>query len=599
MKYRILGADFETDHDDGSAWVVQWSISTGDAEAHGSDLDSYIQSIYELTELEPLCIVYFHNFAYDMRFQTWLFQSLMNDGWQASYILRAGRPIELTFALDGRKLKFRDSMAKMPGDLRSLARSVGMRKLESPRGSFYPGWSSDLTEADFQYVDNDARIVAVAMNLLHSEGRMRATASSDAWHFAREMIGRMSWDNYFPRLSARLDGELRHAYWGGLNVSEHQGYYEGVLTHEDVHSMYPTVMTYDLLPIGLPTLGKEPSGDLWVRKCRLKLKLKEGMIAWFQFKDALDAEMEGLKTTTPVVETAFWHQMWISNIDIETVSKWYDIEFDPAYEDEYFNFKGETGIFAEYIDHWYAEKESQPKGSLLYNSAKRMMNALYGRFALNPEVEENELIWNDDIETYDFLKSFRLNEDNDAYVPFALFVTAHARRRLLENAMAVGPENVVHCDTDSVIHIGPEAPSIDHSGGLGTWGIESRPYAIWEGGFKRYIELLDPAPVGLKSFAVACAGVPQRVDDDGCPVGMWVELLDDPSVITRAGTILGQEHYRIVSPWLRSLYLENGRDPDDVDTRKLIPVKVHGGVILEPRQHQLNDGMMWRFRRSA
>lgn len=597
MKYRILGADFETDHDDSSAWVVQWAISTGTAEYHGADLDSYIDAIYQTLEYEPYTIIYFHNFAYDMRFQTWLFQDLVNEGYIPSYLIRNGRPIQLTFKGHGRKLQFRDSMAKMPGNLKSLAKSVGMKKLESPRGSFDAGWSKDLTENDYTYVDNDARIVAVAMNKLHEAGRAHATASSDAWHFAKELLGPKTWANYFPKLSGRLDGELRHAYWGGLNVSENKGYYRGTITHEDVHSMYPTVMTYDLLPIGKPIISDKPRLDLWIKRCCIKLHLKPGLFPWFQFKDALNAHMEGLKTTEPITDTAYFHEMWITNVDWETISKWYVIEEDPDYIPQYHCFKSKIGVFKDYISYWYNEKESQPKGSLLYNSAKRMMNSLYGRFALNPEVEENDLYFNEELETFDFEKHFITNEDNDAYVPFAIFVTANARRRLLDNAYAVGADNVIHCDTDSVIHKGNPAMGVPHGSALGTWGIESTPYAIWEGGFKRYVEQLKPVVASHHDYSIACAGVPQNVNDDDVPIGMWVEILDNPSRICEYGYTLGHTDYRIESDWLRKLYIEHGMNPDSVNTMKLIPVKVKGGVILTERQHQLSDGMITRLRR--
>jgi hypothetical protein len=77
---------------------------------------------------------------------------------------------------------------------------------------------------------------------------------------------------------------------------------------------------------------------------------------------------------------------------------------------------------------------------------------------------------------------------------------------------------------------------------------------------------------------------------------MWIELLDDPQLITTS-SVLGHEDYHIKSEWLRRIYEENGMDPDHVNTMKLIPRKVPGGVILEPRQHTLSDNMSWRLRR--
>ena len=227
-----------------------------------------------------------------------------------------------------------------------------------------------------------------------------------------------------------------------------------------------------------------------------------------------------------------------------------------------------------------------------------MINSLYGRFALAPETEENKLEYCEDLGDWDWISEDTLNEDSDAYLPYAMFITAYARARLLENVMAVGCENVIHCDTDSVIHYGPPSEDVEHGEHLGTWGIESTPKAIYEGGFKRYIEVLNEPIQSPKDISMACAGVPQKFDPTGkVPIGMWVELLDDPSRICETGRTLGQTDYHIESDWLRRIYLDNGFDPDHVNTNKLIPETVPGGTILRERQHCLNDMMIYRFRR--
>ena len=77
---------------------------------------------------------------------------------------------------------------------------------------------------------------------------------------------------------------------------------------------------------------------------------------------------------------------------------------------------------------------------------------------------------------------------------------------------------------------------------------------------------------------------------------MWVEILDDPRIITTA-SVLGHKEYKIKSQWLRDLYLKNGMEPDRVNTFKLIPEKVPGGIILREREHTLSDNLVYRFRR--
>ena len=92
--------------------------------------------------------------------------------------------------------------------------------------------------------------------------------------------------------------------------------------------------------------------------------------------------------------------------------------------------------------------------------------------------------------------------------------------------------------------------------------------------------------------------MPQRkhIEHPDVPIGMWVELLDDPSRILQR-IELGEPDYRIRSDWLRKLYIDNGMDPDHVNTLKLMPRKVSGGVILEGKTHTLRDNISFRIRK--
>lgn len=233
-----------------------------------------------------------------------------------------------------------------------------------------------------------------------------------------------------------------------------------------------------------------------------------------------------------------------------------------------------------------------------------MINSFYGRTGLNVSKDEVHLEWDEDLGDYNWsIDTLDDDEDNDAYIPYATFATAWARKKLLDNALQImrqyGPDALIHCDTDSCIYHGGPCEDIDYGEHLGTWGLESEPPIVIESGFKRYMELKEFPMTSMDDLiGMACAGVPQKWDyNHEYPVGMWVELLDDPETMLIDGYVLGQEHYRIKSPWLRALYETHDVDPDDVDTRKLIPVKVPGGWVLEGRQHHLNDNLYWRFRR--
>ena len=627
----LYGFDTETDNDGTRAWVVQWALvpSRGKTRWTGQNVGEFITLVESfLLEHTGHDYIYIANINYDWWF---IFDELaafcQEHLVEMKPIQRNGRIISVDLEpsedsdLGPCKLSFRDTMAKVPGSsVRSLGKMIGLPKLEGVSEDFHPGWSyeTDFSDpAQWEYVIRDAEIVAVAMQKLHSAGRRKATASGDAWQQMKRYIAgdkrykrEFKWEHLFPHLTTDLDLRLRRAYCGGLNISMHPGRHDldecGAITHEDVHSMYPTVMSYDPLPYGVPTLSDHPprDGALYIAEVRIRFQLKDGMFPWFQFKNGADYVMEGIPFGTPVEAAYQWHEMALTNVDLDIMSDWYDIEFDPEYQPAYHVFLQRTGVFAGYIEKYMKEKEKAVKGSLEYTSAKLAMNSGYGRMALNREQTVTTLVKDtafDDngelTDVYRFMTETRISEDTENYLPYAIFVTSFARARLLENVLQCVNEGkrVFHCDTDSVIHEGLESVEMDHGDHLGGWGIENRPAVLYEGGFKRYIELAKEPPDCLADFNMACAGVPQRCNHLGVPVGMWVHLLDDPALIC-THTTLGEEHYRIKSEWLRKLYTDNGMDPDDVNTMKLIGYRVQGGIILRGHQHTLNDGMELRLR---
>jgi len=607
----VYGGDLETDHNEEKAWVVQWAISDGEKEVVGRTLEELEKHLKVMLEEAP-SIIYFHNLRYDLAFLKYALYNIIQEIPELTLvpIIRERSPISINLQADKDSglfdMSFRDSSKKIPGKLASLAKSIGMKKLEG--FNFEPGWSRDIdfnNPQNWDYVKNDARIVAVAMKKLHDEGNTKSTFSGDAWRNARMVINGSKykadndkWNGIFPKLSYEVDRALREGYFGGLNISNYHGENIGKFTHADVNSMYPSVMYYDMLPIGEPIYSNiEPKGELFVMKAKFRLSLKKGKIPWFAFKHTGDYLFEGLMPNTPVVKTDLYHELTLTSVDIQTLERWYDVEIDTT-NAEYWGFKASVGIFRPYIDKYLAlkrcESEAGRKGLLMYNWAKFMLNSLYGRFGLNPNSEDNELVLDENGDLA--WKPVPTITDPDGYLPYAMFITAHARRRLLEYVEKCGSENVIHCDTDSVIHFGGRVNGVEYGNDLGQWGIESEPIKIWEGGFKRYIEQLKTEIDSTRSLKITCAGVPNNKTDSGVPIGMWVELWDDPEIICTS-ELLGKPNDCIQSEWLRELYKQNGMDPDNVNTMKLIPKTVPGGMILTERQHKLDDCMRSGYRK--
>lgn len=617
----IYGLDTETDFDSEKqvAFIVQWCIHNGKRAWTGRDLKSLKDRLLKMPA-KTKNYIYIHNLSYDLEFFKYALYEIAveNDG-DINPVWRKGKPVSLTLRFNGKTLIFRDSLKKWQGNLKSLGEAIGLPKLEPPEEDFAEGWSTRIDMKDpkqWSYVKRDAEIVAVGMQLQHKMGASKATTSGDAWKSAHEIIndgynvrGQTKWDEWFPPLPYALDHELRPAFFGGINISRHRGEtITGPITHIDRVSMYPSVMYYDPLPFGPPIyIGEElplPE-DLYIMKLKIRFSIKKDHIPWMTFKNGIDCAIEGIKAGEVVEHCEQWHFMTLTSVDIETLHLDYDVEIDPDHPTETWIFKSRVGILRPYIDKWISVKKQAKKGSAEREHAKRMLNALYGRFSLIQETELCALEFDPEKDDLSWITQLSISE-NDAYLPYSAFATAWSRRALTDKIREIvdvyGPDCIIHCDTDSVIYKGE--PVGETGSELGQWGIEHSYKMIHEGGPKRYCGVLDMSQNSCDCFSIACAGVPQpetKIVENGktvrIPSGMWVELLDNPPMIAD-NAILGNEHYKIKSKWLRELYLAHGKDPDDVDTTKLIGKKVQGGIIFDKREHELSDNIRFRFNRA-
>ena len=606
----IWGLDTETDHDGEKAWIVQWVITGRYGTYKGTCVRTLTHRLRTLGRTREKQYIYIHNLAYDLEFIKYSLWDLVQEfGGELKPIFRNGKPVQVSLEVNGRTLIFRDSAKKWQGNLRSLGDALNYPKLENIDPEFHPGWSKLLdleSEEAWRYVIRDAKICAKAGEFWHNQGFTRATTSGDAWHDMKYMKGKKMWDNYFPPITRDQDDALRDGYFGGINISLNKGYHEGAITHEDRVSMYPSVMLYHPLPIGDPIyMGHQyPDTELWVGKMTVKLDIKEGHVAWFTFKNGIDYCGEDVNYGQHIEHCNEWHTLTLTNVDWDNLALDYDITIlkGPA---EFWSFASATGLLKEYIDKWAAEKKAAKKGSAEREHAKRMLNASYGRFALIPDGEHTELVMEDgDLR-------WRCEDEPGeptAYLPYALFVTAWARRDLMDRVRKVqqlrGKDSILHCDTDSVIYLGE--PIGGYGKEIGDWDLESQPTAIYEAGFKRYIEVYGDRPfyetdekgvMKITRYGVTCAGVPQPKRADGLPYGMWVELLDKPERIM--GGELGHEEYVIQSEWLQDMYIQGKKSWKPTNTLKLLPRKVPGGVILEGHTHELDDGLQIRMSRSV
>lgn len=180
-----------------------------------------------------------------------------------------------------------------------------------------------------------------------------------------------------------------------------------------------------------------------------QFELKEGYIPTIQLKNNLSFIPTQYLTSSGDEEVT----LCLTSVDLELFLEHYNV-----YNVEWhsgWKFKSTTGLFTEYIDKWTKVKiESTLNGNKAMRTlAKLMLNALYGKFALNPNVQSKIPYYDNGVIKY----TNGAKETRDPiYIPVGTFVTAWARHKTITSAQKVFPI-FAYADTDS-LHLNLKLP---------------------------------------------------------------------------------------------------------------------------------------------
>lgn len=233
-------------------------------------------------------------------------------------------------------------------------------------------------------------------------------------------------------------------------------------------------MYYNPLPygVGIYYTGQYKNDDLYplyVQHLTFQFEIKNKHIPCLQLKHNLSfCETEYLKSDNGVDV-----EIWTTSTDWKLINEQYNV-YNVNYLDGW-KFKATTGLFKEYIEKWMAVKIEATKtnNKAMRQIAKLMLNSLYGKFALNPQVQTK-------IPYYDYdtnIVKYRLGEKETRepiYIPCAAFITAGARYKTITAAQSVY-DRFLYADTDSLHLKGVELPkNLEISPTkLGAWKHES------------------------------------------------------------------------------------------------------------------------------
>ena len=525
-KRQVLMADFETttDPEDVRVWAsCAVDIDTLEVVHIGHSLDEFMEFLQGKNTK-----VLFHNLRFDGEFILWwlfdhgytysdsrkdkTFQCLItDDGLFYS--------IEVVFRqLPGRKyekVEFQDSLKKLPFKVAQIAKAFELQQSKgeidyrAPRPLGY-----QMTEEEKEYIIKDCQIVAEALSIQFGQGLTKMTNASDAMNGYKNIIGKETFEKWFPSLPIPLDADIRSAYRGGFVYlkPEHKNRRGLHGKQYDVNSLYPWTMYECLLPYGYPVYFEglpEPSETypLYIIHLKCTFELKPGHLPTIQLKNNRRFVETEYQTTSRVKVGKHWEnkpvEMWLTNVDYQLMLDHYDIELDEDFQINGFKFKGTVGMFKDYIDYWMHIKETTT--GALRQLAKLMLNSLYGRFAMatNPRKKEPYLDPEDNVVRY---KVTDPEEREPVYTAMGCFITAYAREKTIRSAQA-NYERFIYADTDSLKLIGYEPPvGLEvHSTHLGAWKDEGDfSDSMWIRA-KTYMLTVD----GKEK--VTCAGMPDNV----------------------------------------------------------------------------------------
>lgn len=551
---RRFTADFETTTDEKDCRVWAYAlceIGKPDNFYYGNNIEDFFKTLQYKRENY---VLYFHNLKFDGEY---IFNYLLNNGYECikdkkdrktktftTLISDTGQfySIEIFFEVENKKhinkVTIYDSLKILNFSVDKIAKAFDLpiRKLELDYTK-YREVGHELTPEEIDYIRNDVEIMARALDFMFKERLTKMTIGSDALSYYKEM--NKNFNKYFPILPYEIDMDIRKSYKGGFtylnDCYKEKETGRGLVL--DVNSLYPSVMTGEYLPFGEPIFftGKYEEDvlyKLYIQTLTCSFELKEGKIPTIQIKNNLAfVPNEYVKSSDGDLVT-----LTLTNVDLKLFFENYNVE-NITYHSGW-KFKALKGLFTSYITYWTEKKINAKKegNNVLYLISKLMLNSLYGKFGLNPNVGSKYPYLNEDgVVKYG---NYPIEIRDSIYIPVASFITSYARNKTIRTSQAIkdytiknyGKDYYIYSDTDSIhlLEMSKEELSsfveIDDYK-LGAWKMES---TFVRGKYIRqkcYIELGEDDKLN-----VVVAGLPKKLGNiinfDNFKVGFTTENMD-------------------------------------------------------------------------
>jgi len=333
-------------------------------------------------------------------------------------------------------IKFIDSFNFSFTALKFIGDEIGLSKLDNKKDFYNIEYNRRDTEIVYKYLDE---LFLNLKNEFNIKPKLTLAGTSQKIFLEKFCEYKVTGIN--------MENEILNAYYGGRCELFHYGKINNFIFEIDVNSMYPYVMKSFDYPISEGIKTVNPISHFFISHVWIKINKNISIPVLPCRQDRLYFPVGSFDTWITSEELIFAKQLK----QVE------DIEYIETY-----NFIDRKKIFSSFVDYFYMKrfKAKEDNNNFLSNYYKRLLNAVYGRFALksslqiitaenNPSYEkfiDRKILKNNMVEIQANFPSKNINYG----IP--LFVTAYSRIVLYNLFLQIKKlkGKIIYCDTDSV-----------------------------------------------------------------------------------------------------------------------------------------------------
>lgn len=415
------------------------------------------------------CICYVHNLGYEFDYV------IKNLSLPQKFLTNSSHSVIATSLIRYPNIQFRCSYLLSGYSLARIGKMIDFPKLESDYRQILP--CQKVTETEWEYCERDNDIVAkyivqvclkeygLLFNIPYTKtGRVRKIFHK----YYDELEGNScKWDSMPDENCIEA---LNKAFNGGVVVSN--PFFTDTTLYKvhsyDITSSYPFAGVSEKFPRTIKHFGVHPTtvnaNEYFIAK--IKFKNIRSKFNWQWLSISKLENIEQCEFFNGKLISGKSCERYVTNIDFELIEKTYYFEYevldywvllDIDYLPEcYIKTIKEIGkkkaLLKEQLKQYDETSKEYQEISIDYALAKNDFNSIYGMMVeklikQEYEIDEN-FLWHTKDGKYKYKKHMKRN------FLFGVFITAYARRNLINAILENCPETFVYCDTDSIKFIG-------------------------------------------------------------------------------------------------------------------------------------------------